>query len=83
MKYNKIIKYLLAPIVTVGLTACGSSGGSSSNISSVKDSDSDGFYDAIDPAPNDASNPGDFSSPEKILANPAIKVALQEAKAKP
>ena len=80
MKYNKIIKYLLAPIVTVGLTACGSSGGSSSNMSSVKDSDGDGFYDAIDPAPNDASNPGDFSSPEKILANPAIKVALQAAK---
>jgi hypothetical protein len=62
------------------MTACGGGGGSSSDMSSVTDSDGDGFYDAIDPAPNDASNPGDFSSPEKILANPSIQVALQAAR---
>ena len=80
MKHNqKISNILLATTLLFAMTACGG-GGSSSNMSSVKDSDGDGFYDAIDPAPNDATNPGDFSSPEKILDNPKVKVALQAAK---
>ena len=43
------------------------------------DTDGDGFADAIDPAPNDASNPGDFSSPEAIMANAHVKTALAAA----
>ena len=80
IQQNKIKKYALTVCIAVGLTACGGGGDSSGGLSKVKDSDGDGFHDAIDPAPHDASNPGDFSSPEKILANPAIKVALNAAK---
>ena len=79
---KKIINYLLISIATLALTACGggSGGGSSSCLVKQTDSDGDGFYDGIDPAPNDASNPGDFSTPEKILANPKVKKALDIAK---
>ena len=83
MKHNKkIINYLLISIATLALTACGGGGGggSSSCLVKQKDSDGDGFHDGIDPAPKDASNPGDFSSPEKILANPKVKKALAIAK---
>jgi hypothetical protein len=75
-KTNKTIQLLLAATAVWGLSACGGGGSSSS---SVTDSDGDGFYDAIDPAPHDASNPGDFSSPEKILANPLMQTALLAA----
>ena len=43
------------------------------------DDDNDGFKDKIDPAPLDASNPGDFSTPEAILAYPPMKKALKSA----
>ena len=84
MKQNKrIINYLLISIATLALTACGGggSGGSSSCLVKQTDSDGDGFNDLVDPAPNNASNPGDLSSPEKILANPKVKKALDIAKA--
>ena len=79
MKVNKTIKHLLLTTVTVAMTACGG-GDSSSGIYKPKDSDGDGFYDAVDPAPDDASNPGDFSSPKAIINNPKIKEALKKAK---
>ena len=79
---QKIINYLLVSITALVLTACGggSGGGSSSCLVKQTDSDGDGFYDGIDPAPNDASNPGDFSTPEKMLANAKVKKALDIAK---
>jgi len=45
------------------------------------DDDEDGFLDADDPAPLDASIPGDFSTPEAILANDKVKAALDAAAA--
>ena len=84
MKHNKqIINYILLGATALVLTACGGGGGggSSSCLLKLPDSDGDGFHDGIDPAYKDASNPGDFSSPEKILANPKVKKALAEAKA--
>jgi len=81
IKQTTLKNYFLATLLAVGLTACGGGGGGSSDgLSKVKDSDGDGFYDAIDPAPHDASNPGDFSTPEKILENPKVKTALEAAK---
>ena len=81
IKQTTLKNYFLATLLAVSLTACGGDvGGSSDGLSKVKDSDGDGFYDAIDPAPHDASNPGDFSTPEKILENPKVKTALEAAK---
>ncbi len=42
------------------------------------DDDRDGFHNDIDPAPNDAENPGDFFTPEAILASPIVQAALEE-----
>lgn len=42
------------------------------------DDDDDGFRDNEDPDPLDLENPGDFSTPEAILANPVIRASLQE-----
>ena len=78
---NRTINYLMISTIALVLTACGGGGGSSSCIHNLSDSDGDGFIDVADPAPNDASNPGDFSTPEKILANPKVKKALDIAKA--
>ena len=84
MKLNKknINYVLLLTTVVFFMTACGggSGGTSSSCLSGVKDSDGDGFHDAIDIAPNDASIPGDFSTPEKILASTKVKYMLKKAK---
>lgn len=44
-----------------------------------RDDDNDGFLDADDPAPLDTTVPGDFSTPESILADPAIEQARREA----
>lgn len=44
-----------------------------------EDDDDDGFRDGDDPAPLDPSIPGDFSTPEAILANPLVKTALKGA----
>lgn len=43
------------------------------------DDDNDGFLDGDDPAPLDASIPGDFSTPEAVLADPRVKTALKAA----
>jgi hypothetical protein len=43
------------------------------------DDDNDGFPDGDDPAPLDASIPGDFSTPEAILTDPRVKTALKAA----
>jgi hypothetical protein len=40
------------------------------------DDDNDGFRDADDPAPRDRSIPGDFSTPEAILADPGVAASL-------
>jgi len=83
MKLDKrTINYMLLATTIFTILGCGggSSGGSSSCLSGVKDSDGDGFYDAIDIAPSDASVPGDFSTPEKILANEKVKYMLKKAK---
>jgi hypothetical protein len=45
------------------------------------DADGDGFQDSDDPAPHDATVPGDYSTPEAILDDPSIKAALAGAKA--
>ena len=45
------------------------------------DDDNDGFPDVSDPAPLDATIPGDFSTPEKILADPRISSALAKIRA--
>jgi len=45
------------------------------------DDDGDGFLDEDDPAPLDASIPGDFSTPEAILSNDLVKAALDAAAA--
>lgn len=42
------------------------------------DADNDGFLNEDDPAPLDAANPGDFSSPEAILADDRIATAIAE-----
>ena len=83
MKLKKqIINYLIIGLSALAMTACGggNGGGSSSCLTKQVDSDGDGFYDEIDIAPNDASIPGDFSTPEKILANSAVKKAIKIAK---
>jgi len=83
MKLNKqILNTLILSTLTLAMTACGgsSAGDSSSCISKATDSDGDGFHDDIDIAPSDASIPGDFSTPEKILANPKVQKALKIAK---
>jgi len=83
MKTNKrTINYILLTATLFTMLGCGggSGGGSSSCLSGVKDSDGDGFHDAIDIAPNDASIPGDFSTPEKILANEKVKYMLKKGK---
>ena len=78
---NKIINYIGITVMVLAITACSGGGGDSkSGIYIPQDSDGDGFYDTIDPAPHDASNPGDFSSPEAIINNPKVKAALQIAK---
>jgi len=61
----------------------GGAGGERSNPGHVLpvDADGDGFEDAIDPNPSDPSDPGDFSTPEKIAQDPRVKVALAAAKA--
>lgn len=41
------------------------------------DDDDDGFADGDDPAPLDPETPGDFSSPEAILADPRVKTAIE------
>lgn len=45
------------------------------------DDDGDGFADANDPAPLDASIPGDFSTPEAILDDPMVQAAIAGAEA--
>jgi len=83
MKLKKqTINLLLLSTLTLAITACGGGGSNSSSDCNPKlvDSDGDGFYDAIDIAPNDASIPGDFSTPEKILSNPEVKKVLKIAK---
>ncbi len=45
------------------------------------DDDGDGFNDVDDPAPLDSSIPGDFSTPEAILNDPAIQRALTDSEA--
>ena len=40
------------------------------------DDDNDGFLDGDDPSPKDPNVPGDFSTPEKILADPRVVKAL-------
>ena len=81
MKLKKqIINYMMIGLSMLAMTACGSDGGSSSCLSGVNDTDGDGFHDGIDFAPNDASIPGDFSTPEKILAHPSVKNILKLAK---
>jgi len=85
MKLKKqIINYVMIGLSTLAMTACGGSsgGGSSSCMGKYTDSDGDGFHDGIDFAPNDASIPGDFSTPEKILAHPEVKKVLKIAKEK-
>lgn len=42
------------------------------------DDDNDGFLDNDDPAPLDAADPGDFSSPEAILAHPIVAGAIEQ-----
>ena len=44
------------------------------------DDDGDGFADDADPAPLDSTVPGDFSTPEAILADPAVRDALASAR---
>lgn len=44
------------------------------------DDDGDGFPDGDDPAPLDRSNPGDFSTPEAIIAHPDVAAALAAAR---
>jgi len=69
--------------LTLAITACGGGGGgSSSNACNINfvDSDGDGFKDYMDYAPNDASKPLDFSTLEKIVANPKVKAVLEVAK---
>jgi hypothetical protein len=41
------------------------------------DDDGDGFADIDDPAPLDPAVPGDFSSPEAILADPRVQTAIE------
>jgi len=84
MKLKKqTINLLLLSTLTLAITACGGGGGNNSsnacNINFV-DSDGDGFKDYMDYAPNDASKPLDFSTLEKIVANPKVKAALEVAK---
>jgi hypothetical protein len=43
------------------------------------DDDDDGFVDLDDPAPLDRTLPGDFSTPEAILADARVRAALQAA----
>ena len=45
------------------------------------DDDNDGFVDKDDPAPLDPTIPADFSTPESIIAHPAVKKALDAAAA--
>jgi Thrombospondin type 3 repeat len=45
------------------------------------DDDNDGFVDKSDPAPLDPTLPADFSTPESIIAHPAVKKALDAAAA--
>ncbi len=45
------------------------------------DDDNDGFPDGDDPAPKDATMPGDFSTPEAIIQDARVKAALAGAKA--
>ena len=81
MNFKKqTMNYMILGLSALAMTACGGGGSSSSCLSNVTDSDGDGFYDEIDSAPNDASIPGDFSTPEKILANPEVKRVLKLAK---
>jgi hypothetical protein len=44
------------------------------------DDGNDGFSDSQDPWPMDVARPGDYSTPEKILAAPAVVAALAAAK---
>jgi hypothetical protein len=46
-----------------------------------EDDDGDGFPDAEDPDPFDPDNPGDFSSPEAILASAPIQDAIEAIEA--
>lgn len=41
-----------------------------------EDDDQDGFLDDDDPKPLDTDVPGDFSTPEKVLADPRIEAAI-------
>jgi len=78
---KKIIKYIMTLVAVWAMTACGGDGGNSGSCSPrYTDSDGDGFHDGIDKAPHDASIPGDFSTPEKILADPEVKRVLKLAK---
>lgn len=45
------------------------------------DDDGDGFQDVDDPAPLDNTRPGNFSTPEAILADPVVQQALSDAEA--
>ena len=92
----------LLGVCTLGLVACGGSGGGSDPVAGCPnienpdptntdgdllfdvcdpDDDGDGFNDENDPAPLDPAIPGDFSTPEAILSNDAMALALQEAEA--
>ncbi len=44
------------------------------------DDDNDGFIDEDDPSPKDPKVPGDFSTPEKILADPRVTAAIAALK---
>lgn len=46
------------------------------------DDDGDGFLDGDDPLPLDAAVPGNFSTPESILADARVRAALEAAAAK-
>jgi hypothetical protein len=45
------------------------------------DDDDDGFLDEDDPAPTDATNPGDFSTVDRILDDARVKAALDASRA--
>jgi len=81
---KKIIKYAMTLVAVWSMTACGGGDGGNSGSCSPRytDSDGDGFHDSVDNAPHDASIPGDYSTPEKILADPEVKRVLKLAKEK-
>ena len=81
MKLNKkIINYYLVTVVLFVMTACGGGSKDSISCSKITDSDSDGFHDEIDVAPQEPFQNGNFSTPEKIINHPKIQRIIQIAK---